>query len=108
MRILLDECIDRRLARDLVGYEVWTVSQMCWTGTLDGDLLPLVAAEFDIFITVDRNLPYQQNLSVLDLAVLVLVTRSNRLADLQILIPLILAAIPDAVKGMATTIALSS
>jgi hypothetical protein len=53
-----------------------------WAGTLDGDLLPLVAAEFDVFITVDRNLPYQQNLAVLDLAVLVLVARSNRLADL--------------------------
>ncbi len=55
MRILLDECIDRRLGRDLVGYEIRTVPQMGWAGTLDGDLLPLVAAEFDVFITVDRN-----------------------------------------------------
>jgi hypothetical protein len=106
MRILLDECIDRRLSRDLVGYEVRTVPQMGWAGTLDGDLLPLVAAEFDVFITVDRNLPFQQNLVVLDLAVLVLVARSNRLADLQPLVPMILAAIPGAVKGGATTIAL--
>jgi hypothetical protein len=73
---------------------------------LDGDLLPLVAAEFDVFITVDRNLPFQQNLAVLDLAVLVLVARSNRLADLQPLVPMILATIPGAVKGGATTIAL--
>jgi hypothetical protein len=79
---------------------------MGWAGTLDGDLLPLLAAEFDVFITVDRNLPYQQNLAVLDLAVLVLVARSNRLADLQLLLPLILAAIPGAVKGVVTTIAL--
>jgi hypothetical protein len=106
MRILLDECIDRRLSRDLVGYEVRTVPQMGWAGTLDGDLLPLVAAEFDVFITVDRNLPFQQNLVVLDLAVLVLVARSNRLADLQPLVPMVLAAIPGAVKGGATTIAL--
>jgi hypothetical protein len=77
MRILLDECIDRRLSRDWVGYEVRTVPQMGWAGTLDGDLLPLVAAEFDVFITVDRNLPFQQNLAVLDLAVLVARSKSN-------------------------------
>ena len=50
MRVLLDECIDRRLARDLVGYEVCTVPQMGWAGTLDRDLLPLVESEFDVFI----------------------------------------------------------
>ena len=106
MRVLLDECIDRRLARDFVGYEVRTVPQMGWAGTLDGDLL-LVESEFDVFITVDRNLPYQQNLTVLDLAVLVLVARSNRLADLQPLVPKILEAIPIALKGEAVTIALT-
>jgi PIN like domain len=105
MRVLLDECIDRRLGRDLVGYAVRTVPQMGWAGTLDGDLLPLVAAEFDVFITVDRNLPYQQNLAILDLAVLVLVAQSNRLADLQPLVPMILAAISVAGKGEAMTIA---
>lgn len=73
---------------------------------MDGDLLPLFAAEFDIFITVDRNLPYQQNLTILDLAVLVLEATSNRLADLQLLVPLILEAVPIAPKGQATTIAL--
>ncbi len=106
MRVLLDECIDRRLGRDSVGYEVRTVPQMGWAGTLDGDLLPPVAAEFDVFITVDRNLPFQQNLAILDLAVFVLVARSNRLADLQPLIPMILAAIPVAIKGKAMTIGL--
>jgi hypothetical protein len=107
MRILLDECIDRRLARGFINCEVKTVPQMGWAGTLDGDLLPLVAAEFDVFITVDRNLPYQQNLTRLDLAVLVLEVPSNRLADLQPLVPLILEAIPIAPKGQATTIAIA-
>jgi hypothetical protein len=106
MRVLLDECIDRRLGRDLVGHEVRTVPQMGWAGTLDGDLLPLVANEFDVFITVDRNLPYQQNIAILDLAILILVARSNRLADLQPLVPLILAAVPTAPKAHATTITL--
>ena len=106
MRILLDECIDRRLGRGFIDHEVRTVPQMDWAGTLDGDLLPLVAAEFDIFITVDRNLQYQQNLTMLDLAVLVLEAASNRLADLQLLVPLILDAIPIAPKGQAMTIAI--
>jgi hypothetical protein len=104
MRILLDECVDRRLARDLIGHEVRTVSQMGWAGTLDGDLLLLVTEAFDVFITVDRNLPFQQNLTVLDLAVLVLEARSSRLADLQLLAPMILEAIPNAPKGMATSV----
>jgi PIN like domain len=106
MRILLDECIDRRLGRGFIDHEVRTVPQMGWAGTLDGDLLPLVAAEFDVFITVDRNLPYQQNLTMLDLAVLVLEATSNRLADLQPLVPLIFEAIPIAPKGHAMTIAI--
>jgi hypothetical protein len=80
---------------------------MGWAGTLDGDLLLLVESKFDVFITVDRNLPYQQNLTVLDLVVLVLVARSNRLTDLQPLVPKILEAIPIALKGKAMTITLS-
>jgi hypothetical protein len=54
---------------------------------------------------IDRNLPYQQNLAVLDLAVLVLVARSNRLADLQPLVPMVLATIPGVIKGEAMMIA---
>ncbi|MCY7284622.1 MAG: DUF5615 family PIN-like protein [Cyanobacteria bacterium CAN_BIN43] len=105
MRILLDECIDRRLAKDLVGHEVRTVPQMGWAGILDGDLLPLAAGEFDVFLTVDRNLPFQQNLEVLDLAIVILQARSNRLVDLQSLVPAILEILPTAAKGAAVTIA---
>lgn len=59
MKLLLDECIDRKLAREFVGYEVKTVPQMGWAGTKNGQLLTLAAAEFDVFITVDRNLSFQ-------------------------------------------------
>lgn len=62
MKILLDECIDRKLARELVDYEIKTVPQMGWAGIKNGQLLALAEAEFDIFITVDRNLSFQQNL----------------------------------------------
>lgn len=69
MRILLDECIDRRLVRDLVGHEVKTAPQMGWSGVKNGQLLALAAVEFDVFITVDRNLSFQQNLPKFDIAV---------------------------------------
>jgi predicted nuclease of predicted toxin-antitoxin system len=58
MRILLDECIDRRLARDLVGYEVKTVPQMGWAGVKNGQLLSLAVREFDVFVTVDQDLSF--------------------------------------------------
>lgn len=62
MKLLLDECIDRRLVRDLAGHEVKTVPQMGWAGSKNGELLTLAAKEFDVFSTVDRNLSGQQNL----------------------------------------------
>jgi len=104
MKILLDECIDRRLATQLSGHEVKTVSQMGWAGIKDGEVLRLTEGEFEILITVDRNLPFQQNLAVLDLAVLVLQVPSNRLADLQVLVPKILAIVDVAPKGTATVV----
>lgn len=104
MNILLDECIDRRLAKQLSGHIVKTVPQMGWAGIKDGELLRLAEIEFDLFITVDRNLPFQQNLAVLDLAVLVLQVTSNRLADIQVLIPKILAIVDIAPKGTATVV----
>jgi predicted nuclease of predicted toxin-antitoxin system len=102
--ILIDECIDRRLARQLSGHVVKTVPQMGWAGIKDGELLGLAEQEFDVFITVDRNLPFQQNLTILDLVVLVLQAPSNRLADLQLLIPEILAIVDTAPKGAATVV----
>jgi hypothetical protein len=54
MKILLDEWIDRKLAREFVGYEIKTVPQMGWAGTKNGALLALAAPEFDVFITVEN------------------------------------------------------
>lgn len=83
MKILLDECIDRRFAGELSNYEVKTVPQMGWAAKKNGELMTLAEAEFDVFITVDRNLSFQQNLPKYNLAVVVLRAKSNRLADLQ-------------------------
>ena len=64
MRLLLDECVPARLSRALAGHEVLTVGKAGWSGVKNGKLLALAAAKFDAFITVDKNLPYQQNGSV--------------------------------------------
>lgn len=104
MKLLLDECIDRKLAREFVGYEVKTVPQMGWAGVKNGQLLALAEAEFDVFITVDRNLSFQQNLPQFDIAVIVLQAQSNRLADLQPLAPKVLAILATVAKGQATIV----
>jgi predicted nuclease of predicted toxin-antitoxin system len=104
MKILLDECIDRRLAREFADYEIKTVPQMGWAGIKDGQLLVLASAEFDVFITVDRNLSFQQNVPQFDIAVIVLEAPSNRLADLKPLAPKILAILGEAAKGQATLV----
>ena len=90
MRILLDEDLPRRLAGLLVGHEVSTVQRSGWSGIKNGQLLGLAAAEFDVFLTMDRNLEFQQNLATLPIAVLVVEAVSNRLEDLEPIVPAIL------------------
>ena len=104
MKLLLDECIDRKFAREFPGYDVKTVPQMGWSGVKNGQLLALAVAEFDVFITVDRNLSFQQNLPQFDIAVLVLQASSNRLADLKPLAPDVLAILTTVTKGRATVV----
>lgn len=88
MRILLDECVPRPLRRELRGHEVRTVTEMGWAGKKNGVLLPLsIAHPFGVFLTVDQNLRYQQNLRAAGIAVLVLVGKTNRLEDLLPLMP---------------------
>jgi hypothetical protein len=101
VRVLLDECVDRRLARDIIGHEVKTARQMGWTAITNGALLTLAAAQFDVFVTVDRNLAFQQDLHSHDIAVVVLRARSNRLADLKPLVAELVAAMPSARRGAA-------
>ena len=78
--------------------------QQGWVGITNGKLLALAAAEFDVFVTVDRNLPFQQHLPKFDIAIVSLMAKSNRLADLQALIPNVLTTIPLAVKSQVTRV----
>lgn len=82
MKILLDECVDRRFAREFPDYEVHTVPQMGWAGVKNGSLMNLAEAKFDVFVTVDRNLSFQQYLPKYNISVIVLRSLSNRYQDL--------------------------
>jgi hypothetical protein len=83
-------------------HEVKTARQPGWSTVKNGELLALVTKEFDVFVTVDRNLSFQQNLPAFTIAVIVLRARSNRLGDLQPLVPELLASIPTAKRGAVT------
>ena len=87
MRILLDESLPRPLTDLLVGHDVHTVTQMGWTSLGNGELLRHAAAEFDALLTADQNIEFQQNLTTLPVAVVVLVANSNRIESLEPLVP---------------------
>lgn len=82
MRILLDECVPRRLRRELQGYEVRTVPEMGWASFKNGVLLASASGKFDVLVTTDQRLTYQQNTSGFEIAVVVLVARRNKLEQL--------------------------
>jgi predicted nuclease of predicted toxin-antitoxin system len=82
MKVLLDECVPRKLGRELAEHEVLTVTEHGWSGIKNGKLLALAEAEFDVFLTVDQNLKYQQNLKTFDIGIILLVARNNRLKTL--------------------------
>lgn len=87
MRILLDEDLPRRLASHLSAHEVSTVQRCGWSGVKNGKLLALASAHFDVFLTMDSNLEFQQNLATLPIAVLVIQAVSNRIEHLQPVVP---------------------
>ena len=90
MRILLDEDLPRRLGRLLTGHEPETVPRCGWSGVKNGKLLALAATKFDVFLTMDQNIEFQQNLATLPIAILVVEAVSNRIEHLQPLVPEIL------------------
>ena len=104
MRVLLDECLPRRLKRELVGHEARTAPEMGWASKRNGELLALAAAHFDVFLTADRNLSYQQDVSTFDVAVMVLVARSNSIGDLRPLVPRILEMVGGAPRRRVTVV----
>lgn len=104
MRILLDECVDQRFRKELVGHSVSTVQEAGWAGKKNGELLKLAAGNFEVFITVDRNLYFQQNVTELKIAVAVLRAPTNRAVDLKGLAPTLLARLPELKPGQIVVI----
>ena len=87
MRILLDEDLPRRLCALLVGHEATTVPRSGWSGIKNGKLLALAATRFDVFLTMDQGLEFQQNLATLPIAILVVEALSNRIEHLSPVVP---------------------
>ncbi|HEX8567339.1 MAG TPA: DUF5615 family PIN-like protein [Pyrinomonadaceae bacterium] len=95
MKLLLGECAPRRLKNYFVGYDVSTIEQAGFKGLKNGNLLRAADGKFEVLITVDKNIEYQQNTAALPLAILILAAASNRLESL-------LPLIPDALKILET------
>jgi hypothetical protein len=99
MKVLLDECVPRKLKRELVGHEVLTVTEHGWSGIKNGRLLTLAEAEFDVFLTIDQNLKYQQNLKAFSIGIILLAARNNRLKTLLPLMPEVRQALENIKAG---------
>jgi hypothetical protein len=93
MRILLDESMPNPIRQRLVGHVVRTVVECGWEGVSNGKLLALAATSFDVVLTADRNIKYQQNLKKLPVAVIVAVTQDGLLSSFEQLVPKLLVAL---------------
>lgn len=99
MKLLLDECVPQGIRQDFSQYEVSTVTEAGFKGLKDRDLLTQAAGKFDVLITVDQNIEYQQNLKDSKIAILVLVARRNTIKALKPLVPQALLALENLKKG---------
>lgn len=93
MKILLDECVPKQLKAHLADHEVWTVPEAGWAGLKNGVLIQRAAGKFPVMITVDRDLPHQQNIRGLEVMIVVLATEDNRVESLVALIPMLQEAL---------------
>ena len=93
MKLLLDECVTRHLKGDWAGHEVYTVEDAGLKGLENSDLLRAASGAYEVLISVDRNIPYQQNIAGLNIAILILAAKRNSYARLKPLIPRALNAL---------------
>ena len=93
MKLLLDECVTRHLKREFAGHDVSTVHEAGLNGLENGELLRAAAGAYEVLLTVDSNIPHQQNIASLNIAVLVLAAKRNSYARLKPLLPRALKAL---------------
>ena len=82
MRILIDECLPRELANELIGHEVKTVQEAGWAGLSNGELLEKVSGSFEVFLTIDKRIESEQKVPG-DVALITVRAHSNRIQDLR-------------------------
>jgi predicted nuclease of predicted toxin-antitoxin system len=99
MKLLLDECAPKRLKNDFPGHEIRSVEDVGLKGLKNGELLRAAAEQFDVLITVDRRIQFQQNLSQFNLALVVLLAKPCRYAQLKLLMPKVLACLKTIKAG---------
>jgi len=92
MRLLLDEQLPIGLAAELPGQTVDTVSGRGWSGIKNGELLRRMSGQYDVLVTMDRGIEFQQRISTLPFGIVLVPARSNRMEDLRPLVPSILSA----------------
>ena len=104
-KLLLDECIPRKFKSHLSGYDCVTVPEAGWAGTKNGELLTLAEnAGFQVFVSLDQGIEFQQNLTGRSIAVILLGAKSNRLADLIPLAEKILTSLSSIEPGLLVRI----
>ena len=99
MKVILDECLPRRILRDLSDHSATTVPRQGWAGITNGVLLERVEPEFDVFITMDSNIMHQQNMDELKVCLVVLHGTNSNYETLQPLVPEIRLAVDHAKSG---------
>jgi predicted nuclease of predicted toxin-antitoxin system len=105
MKILLDECLPGRLKNHLKEYDVFTVAEIGWTSMKNGNLLrTAIENNFDVFLTVDKKLEYEQNIKSLNITIVVFDVHRNKIEELIPLIKLFNAMITELEKGKVYTI----
>ena len=102
--VLFDEDVPRQLRRDLPDFSIRTVQEQGWSSLKNGELLKTAAGEFDVLLTADKNLQYQQNIPTFDIGIVVLALRDTRLPSLRASIEEIKAAVAAAAPGTVTRI----
>jgi hypothetical protein len=104
MRLILDECLPKRLTRELPGHDSVTVPMAGLAGMQNGDLLRRISGNFEGFITIDGNLAHQQNTGKLPFGVVVLAAPSNKIEDIRPLIPNILKTLQTLKPGQVVRV----
>ena len=99
MKVLLDECVTRYLKRDFTGHEVFTVEEAGFKGLKNGRLLQAASSQYDVLVTVDQNLQYQQNLKPYAIAIIVLNAKRSTYPMLKPLMPQVVETLENIKPG---------